>query len=107
MSFPLGANLTPDGVNFAVYSKNATEVFLLLFDKPDGEPTDIIQLSNRNKFIWHILVKGLKAGQLYGYKVRGEYRPECFGNRKVLLGKDLDNDQVPDLGRPKWDDANV
>jgi hypothetical protein len=33
-----------EGVNFAIYSKNATEVFLLLFDKADGEPTDIIQL---------------------------------------------------------------
>src|SRR5215467_15974482 len=53
MNFPLGASLTPDGVNFALYSKNATEVFLLLFDKPDGEPTDIIQLGNRDKFIWH------------------------------------------------------
>ena len=64
--FPLGATLTPEGVNFSIYSKNATEVFLLLFDKPDGEPTDIIQLVNRDKFIWHGLVKGIRAGQLYG-----------------------------------------
>ena len=88
MSFPLGAILTPDGVNFALYSKNATQVFLLLFDKPDGEPTDIIQLSNRDKFIWHAWVKGLKAGQLYGYKVHGEYRPEWgfrFNEAKLLL----------------------
>jgi len=74
--FPLGATFTPEGMNFAIYSKNATEIFLLLFDKPDGEPTDVIQLPNRDKFIWHGLVKGLRAGQLYGYKVRGEYRPE-------------------------------
>src|SRR4029453_847993 len=88
MHFPLGATLTPDGVNFALYSKNATEVFLLLFDKPDGEPTDIIQLVNRDKFIWHALVKGLRASQLYGYKVRGEYRPELgfrFNEAKLLL----------------------
>ena len=88
ISFPLGANLTPDGVNFALYSKNATEVFLLLFDKPDAEPTDIIQLDNRDKFIWHALVKGLKAGQLHGYKVRGEYRPEWgfrFNEAKLML----------------------
>jgi isoamylase len=88
ISFPLGANLTPDGVNFALYSKNAAEVFLLLFDKPDAEPTDIIQLDNRDKFIWHALVKGLKAGQLYGYKVRGEYRPEWglrFNEAKLML----------------------
>jgi len=86
--FPLGATLTPDGVNFAIYSKNATEVFLLLFDKPDGEPTDIIQLVNRDKFIWHGFVKGLRAGQLYGYKVRGECRPEWglrFNEAKLLL----------------------
>jgi glycogen operon protein len=37
-NFPLGATLAPDGVNFAIYSKHASEVFLLLFDKPDGEP---------------------------------------------------------------------
>ena len=88
MNFPLGATLTPDGVNFALYSKNATQVFLLLFDKLDGEPTDIIQLNNRDKFIWHAVVRGLKAGQLYGYKVRGEYRPEWgfrFNETKLLL----------------------
>jgi isoamylase len=86
--FPLGATLVPGGVNFAIYSKNATEVFLLLFDKPDGEPTDIIQLQNRNRFIWHGLVEGVRAGQLYGYKVRGEYRPEWglrFNDAKLLL----------------------
>ena len=33
---PLGATLTPEGVNFALYSRHANEVFLLLFDDPDG-----------------------------------------------------------------------
>jgi glycogen operon protein len=87
-NFPLGATLGPDGVNFALYSKHASEVFLLLFDKVDGEPTDIIQLAYRDKFIWHTRVKGLRAGQLYGYKVRGEYRPEWgfrFNDAKLLL----------------------
>ncbi len=41
--FPLGATLCPDGVNFAIYSKHGTEVFLHLFDAPDGEPTDIVR----------------------------------------------------------------
>jgi len=87
-NFPLGATLTPDGVNFAVYSKNATEVFLLLFDKTDGDPTDVIRITNRDKFIWHAMIRGLRAGQLYGYKVRGEYRPEWglrFNEAKLLL----------------------
>ena len=87
-NFPLGAALTPDGVNFAVYSQHAAEVFLLLFDTADGEPTDVIQLQNRDKFIWHVWVKGVRAGQLYGYKVRGEYRPEWglrFNDAKLLV----------------------
>src|SRR5499425_1244353 len=87
-NYPLGATLTPDGVNFAVYSQHAAEVFLLLFDQPDREPSDIIQLGNRDKFIWHALVRGVRAGQLYGYKVRGEYRPEWglrFNEAKLLL----------------------
>ena len=86
--FPLGATLTADGANFAVYSQHAAEVFLLLFDQPDGDPSDIIQLVNRDKFIWHALVKGVRAGQLYGYKVRGEYKPEWglrFNEAKLLL----------------------
>jgi isoamylase len=87
-SFPLGATPGADGVNFAIYSRSAAEVFLLLFDTPDGPPADIIQLRDREKFIWHVRVQGLRPGQLYGYKVRGEYRPECglhFNDAKLLL----------------------
>jgi len=86
--YPLGATLHGNGVNFAVYSKHAAEVFLLLFHTPDGEPTDIIKLANRDKFVWHAFVPGVRAGQLYGYKVRGEYRPEWgfrFNEAKLLL----------------------
>ena len=74
--YPLGATVTPDGVNFAVYSQHATDVFLLLFDEPDADPTDVIQLVNRDRFVSHALVRGLGPGQLYGYKARGDYRPE-------------------------------
>jgi len=87
-NYPLGATLTPDGVNFAVYSRQATNVFLLLFDTPDGAPTDAIELHERDKFVWHAHVRGVKPGQLYGYKVRGEYRPEWglrFNDAKLLL----------------------
>jgi isoamylase len=85
---PLGATLVDGGVNFALYSKHAADVFLLLFDDPHGEPTDIIRLPRRDKFIWHAKVNGVGAGQLYGYKVRGEYRPEWglrFNEAKLLL----------------------
>jgi isoamylase len=86
--FPLGATLTEQGVNFAIYSQNASEVFLLLFDRPGGEPTDIIKLENRTKFIWHACVHGLKAGKLYGYKIRGDFNPAYgmrFNENKLLI----------------------
>src|SRR5262245_28996722 len=86
--YPLGATVTPEGVNFAVYSQRASEVFLLLFDRPDADPSDIIQLVNRDRFIFHGFVNGVGPGQLYGYKVRGEYRPESglrFNEAKLLM----------------------
>jgi isoamylase len=86
--YPLGATLTPTGVNFALYSQHASEVFLLLFDKHDGDPSDVIRFEEREKFVWHAHVEGVGAGQLYGYKVRGEYRPESglrFNDAKLLL----------------------
>ncbi|MBI5969257.1 MAG: glycogen debranching protein GlgX [Deltaproteobacteria bacterium] len=86
--YPLGASVCEGGVNFAIYSRYAHEVFLLLFDKPDGEPADIIRLENRTKYIWHTFVHGLKAGQLYGYKIKGDYNPGFgmrFNGNKLLI----------------------
>src|SRR5262245_22405401 len=74
-AWPLGATPTATGVNFALYSQHATQVSLLLFDTADGPPTDTIQLDQRTKFVWHAHVRGVRAGQLYGYRVGGEYEP--------------------------------
>jgi isoamylase len=86
--YPLGATVCEEGVNFSIYSQYADEVYLLLFDRPEGEPTDIIKLENRTKNIWYTFVQGLKAGQLYGYKVKGEFRPAHglrFNDKKLLI----------------------
>jgi isoamylase len=86
--YPLGATLVGEGVNFALYSKHASDVFLLLFDRPEGEPTDIIQLSTRTKYVWHACVHGVRAGQLYGFKVCGPYKPAeglRFNEQKLLM----------------------
>jgi isoamylase len=86
--YPLGATLTHEGVNFALYSAHAHEVFLLLFDRADGEPTDIIRMENRDRNVWHCLVHGVKGGQLYGYKVRGPFDPWNglrFNENKLLI----------------------
>ncbi len=86
--YPLGTTLSEDGVNFAIYSQNAREVFLLLFDDANSEPTDIIRIENRTKYIWHTFIHGVKAGQLYGYKVRGDFNPAYgmrFNEHKLLI----------------------
>lgn len=86
--YPLGAAYSENGVNFALYSKHAEAVFLLLFDKPGGLPTDIIELQNRTKYIWHVFVSGLWPGQLYGYIVKGSFLPSHglrFNENKLLL----------------------
>lgn len=78
-SFPLGATCRADGVNFSVYSKNATAVDLLLFHRADdAHPARTISLDpakNRTYFYWHVFVPGLQAGQIYGYRVTGPYDP--------------------------------
>jgi glycogen operon protein len=86
--YPLGATLSAEGVNFALYSQHASEVYLLLFDEPSGEPTDVIRLRHRTRFVWHVFVQGLRPGQLYGYRVLGEARPEQglrFNGHKLLM----------------------
>ncbi|MDY2838897.1 MAG: glycogen debranching protein GlgX [Treponema sp.] len=75
----LGAILTPDGINFSIYSKNATGVQLCLFDSErDKKPAQIIDLDplkNKTGYIWHIFICGAKKGTLYLYKVDGPYEP--------------------------------
>jgi isoamylase len=86
--YPLGAMPSKEGVNFALFSQYGAEVFLLLFDRFDAEPMDIIKIENRTKLIWHVFVHGLKAGQLYGYKVRGEFKPASgfrFNENKLVI----------------------
>ena len=69
-SAPLGATVHPTGVNFSVFSKNATLVELLLFDdEHKAQPAKIVALDahqRRTYHYWHVFVPGLKAGQVYG-----------------------------------------
>ena len=91
-ALPLGAALSCDGVNFAVFSKNATAVTLVLFDSAEEDsPRVEIPLDKReNKTgnIWHCFVRDLKAGACYMYRVDGPYFPEKgmrFNVHKTLL----------------------
>lgn len=87
--FPLGATVETDGVNFALFSENATAVHLCLYDAENPEQeTARIQLEERTEFIWHVFVEKLQPGQLYGYRVEGPYEPKnghLFNANKLLL----------------------
>ena len=75
--YPLGATWDGEGVNFALFSENATGVELCLFDRTeDAEERLKIKVSNRSDQIWHCYLPDVRPGQLYGYRVHGPYRPE-------------------------------
>src|SRR5436853_5489181 len=77
---PYGAILREDGVQFVVFSRSATAMRLLLYNKVDDrEPSDIISFdrdTDRWGDIWSICVPGLSAGQLYHLQADGPYEPD-------------------------------
>jgi len=91
-SSPLGATPSPNGVNFSVFSKHATGVQLLLFDRvDDARAARVVRLdpsANRTYHYWHVFLPNIQPGQLYGYQVDGPSDPSNgmrFDPAKVLL----------------------
>ena len=89
---PLGASLTQEGVNFAVFSRNATAVTLILFNSPDMDsPRVEIPLDKREHKtgnIWHCFIRGIQAGTCYLFRADGPYFPEKgmrFNPHKTLV----------------------
>ena len=91
-SYPMGATVIEGGVNFSLFSRTATGVELLLFDREDdASPSRVIPIdpvTNRTYHYWHVFVPGVPPGQIYGYRVEGPSAPERglrFDPAKVLL----------------------
>ncbi len=89
---PLGSNIINNGIQFSIFSRHARSVSLVLFHgkEPDAAFTEIVLDRNLNKTgdIWHIWIDRLTEGQVYGYRIDGEYRPESghrFNYNKLLL----------------------
>lgn len=77
----LGATVTDAGVNFALHSKGATKVELLLFDTPEAkQPSQVLPMFRTND-TWHRFVGNEKPGALYLYRVEGPYDPAGTGAR--------------------------
>ncbi len=102
--YPLGATWDGNGVNFALFSENATGVELCLFDQDGKREGARIRLLERTNQVWHGYVPGLAPGQRYGYRVQGPYEPgngHRFNPAKLLLdpyAKAID-------GTLEWSDA--
>jgi glycogen operon protein len=91
-SYPLGAILVPGGVNFCVYSRAATSLELVLFDREDdSRPARVIPLdsaANRTYHYWHVFVPGVEPGQIYGFRAHGPLDPARgfrFDTSRLLL----------------------
>jgi len=89
---PYGAILHDDGVQFVVFSRSASAMRVLLYDKAaDREPSEIIDFDpelNRWGDIWSVFVPGMSAGQLYHFQADGPYDPSRghrFDSRARLI----------------------
>ncbi|MGI9402121.1 MAG: glycogen debranching protein GlgX [Rhizobiaceae bacterium] len=101
---PLGATFDGDGVNFAIFSTNASRMTLCLFSEDGKTETQRIELPERDGDVWHGYVSGLRPGQMYGYRAHGPFDPmrgHRFNYNKLLIdpyAKRLS-------GHPVWHDA--
>jgi glycogen operon protein len=103
--YPLGATWNGEGVNFAIFSENATGVDLCLFDGPsDAEESDRIPLRERTDQVWHCFLPDIRPGQFYGFRVHGPYDPRNghrFNPAKLLI----DPYAKAITGAIKWNNA--
>jgi len=91
-SSPLGATVVAGGANFSVFSRDASRIELLFFDREDDpRPARVLPLDpvrNRTYHYWHVFVPGVQPGQLYGYRAHGPWDSSNglrFDPEKVLL----------------------
>ncbi|MBA2565770.1 MAG: glycogen debranching protein GlgX, partial [Gemmatimonadetes bacterium] len=102
---PLGATWDGEGVNFALFSENATGVDLCLFNRAeDAAEAERIPLRERTNMVWHCYLREVRPGQLYGFRVHGPYAPQLghrFNSAKLLL----DPYARAITGGVRWDDA--
>lgn len=69
---PLGVTVLPDGINFAIFSGNATAVMLVLFNPGDEHPLAQFPLDsrfNRTGDVWHVKISGMPTNVEYGYRM--------------------------------------
>ncbi len=103
--YPLGTTWDGAGVNFALFSEQATKVELCLFDAVDAAHESMsIALPEHTDQVWHAYLPDVLPEQLYGYRVHGPYEPakgHRFNPAKVVL-----DPYAKAIGRDlRWDDS--
>ncbi|HMO50922.1 MAG TPA: glycogen debranching protein GlgX [Kiritimatiellia bacterium] len=108
MPVPYGAHVVAEGVQFTLFSRHASRVWLMLFDHPDAaSPSAEYELTpqfNRIGDIWHIHVRNARPGQYYLYRMEGASPPgrKSYFNPHQWL---LDPYALAIAGAPVWGDA--
>jgi glycogen operon protein len=100
---PRGATWDGEGVNFALYSANATRVEVCLFDA-SGLETARVELPEFRDETWHGYIPGIGPGTFYGFRVHGPHAPEeghRFNPHKLVL----DPYARAHIGQLQWDAA--
>jgi len=106
--FPLGATITPEGINFAVFSRHAENFWLVLFT-PAGSRIGDIKLdpaSNKTGDIWHLLLRTKMHDLQYSFRAGGPYDPKGKGhffNEKIFL---IDPFAMALSGGEKWNSSH-
>jgi hypothetical protein len=104
-SAPLRATVVPGGVNFSVYSRDASGVELLFFDREDdAQPARVITIdlaANRTYHYWHVFVPTTRRPLRFNF-ITNILCMRCPG---MTLGKELRTIVIagrPELGAPDW-----
>jgi glycogen operon protein len=90
-AFPFGAMFVPGGINFAVFSSQATACTLVLFDK--GQPLPAAEIPFPDEFrighVFTMVVFGLDFERIeYGFRMDGPWAPReghRFDRTRILL----------------------
>ena len=88
LPYPLGATWDGLGVNFALFSINATKVELCLFEDGGRQEIERIALPEYTDEVWHGYLPDARPGTVYGYRVHGPYEPAAghrFNPNKLLI----------------------
>ena len=100
-STQLGATWDGLGVNFSLFSANATKVELCLFDQNGTQEIQRIELPEYTDEIWHGYLPDAAPGTVYAYRVHGPYEPDKghrFNPNKLVL----DPYAKEHIGQLKW-----